>query len=60
MIFPLFYARGSVSYFEGQYSHYIKAILSKLGGDDKVLISKFSILTTGELFIGYIQTMFGF
>ena len=31
-----------------------------LGGGDKVLISKFSILTTGELFIGYIQTMFGF
>ena len=32
----------------------------QVGGGDKVLISKFSILTTGELFIGYIQTMFGF
>ena len=31
-----------------------------VGRGDKIIISKFSILTTGELFIGYIQTMFGF
>ena len=31
-----------------------------VGGGDKILISNFSISTTGELFIGYIRTLFVF